>query len=105
MELQEYSDEFQALGAELWALSPDDTERVTEFVHDESLTFPFLVDTYDEVMAAYGLVNPAKPSVPHPTALIIDRDGVIRFMRVDEDYKVRPKAQNLVAALEVVIGR
>ena len=104
MELQDYLDEFRARGAEVWALSPDDTERVSDFVRDEELTFPVLIDSYDEVMSSYGLVNPAKPEVPHPTALIIDKAGVIRYMRVDEDYKVRPRPEDLVAVLEEVIN-
>lgn len=103
MELQGYIDEIRALGAELWALSPDDTERLSDFVRDEGLTFPVLIDSYDEVMSSYGLVNPAKPEVPHPTALIIDKAGVIRYMRVDEDYKVRPRPEDLIDALEEVI--
>ena len=72
---------------------------------DEGLTFPLLIDTYDQVMADYGLVNQAKPEVPHPTALIINQKGIIRFIRVDEDHKVRPKPEDLIAALEVVAGR
>ncbi len=105
MELEQYVDEFRALGAELWALSPDDTERLSDFVHDEGLTFPVLIDSDNEVMSSYGLVNPAKPEAPHPTALIIDNEGVIRFMRVDEDYKVRPQPQDLITALEMVVEK
>lgn len=51
----------------------------------------------------YGLRNPKHPPsygiVPHPTALVIDRDGVIRFKRVDVDYKVRPSAEELLEAV------
>lgn len=51
----------------------------------------------------YGLRNPNHPAsygiVPHPTALVIDRDGVIRYKRVDVDYKVRPSSEELLEAL------
>lgn len=51
----------------------------------------------------YGLRNPNHPPsygvVPHPAALVIDREGVIRFKRVDVDYKVRPAASELVGVV------
>lgn len=51
----------------------------------------------------YGLRNPDHPPsygvAPHPAALVIDREGVIRFKRVDVDYKVRPSSSELVEAV------
>jgi len=38
--------------------------------------------------------------VPHPTTVIIDRQGVIRYLRVDVDYKVRPTVDELLKALD-----
>jgi len=38
--------------------------------------------------------------VPHPTTVIIDRQGVIRYLRVDIDYKVRPSVAELLEALD-----
>ena len=51
------------------------------------------------MIIGWGLVNPDNPKVPHPTALVIGSDGVIRYLRVDEDYKVRPSTEELLAAL------
>ena len=51
----------------------------------------------------YGLRNPQHPPsygvVPHPAALVIDRDGVVRYIRVDVDYKARPATAELVEAV------
>ena len=38
--------------------------------------------------------------VPHPTTVIIDKEGVVRYMRVDTDYKVRPSVAELLEALD-----
>ena len=46
-----------------------------------------LVDPDLEVTKAWGVEN---GQIPHPTAAILDTDGVLRYVRVDEDYKVRP---------------
>jgi peroxiredoxin len=37
--------------------------------------------------------------VPHPTAVIVDSDGTIRYFRQDVDYKQRPSSEDLLAAL------
>jgi peroxiredoxin len=52
------------------------------------------------VITGWGLVNPSNPKVPHPTAVIVDADGVIRYLRQDVDYKQRPSPTELLEALD-----
>ena len=59
-----------------------------------------LSDPNLEVITAWGLVNPSSPKVPHPTAVIVDGDGVIRYLRQDVDYKSRPSVDELLGALD-----
>jgi len=54
------------------------------------------------VVTAWGLANPANPKVPHPTALIVDGEGVIRYLRQDVDYTHRPAAKEILAALAAI---
>ena len=63
------------------------------------MEFPILLDTDNIVSTSYGLLNESNPVVPHPTAIVIDREGIIRYVRVDEDYKVRPSTAELIGAL------
>jgi peroxiredoxin len=51
------------------------------------------------VIVGWGLVNPSKPQVPHPTAVIVDSEGAIRYFRQDQDYSKRPTTDELVEAL------
>ena len=53
-----------------------------------------------EVITAWGLVNPSSPKVPHPTAVIVNADGVVRYLRQDVDYKNRPSVDELLGALD-----
>jgi len=53
-------------------------------------------------MADWGLINPSNPKVPHPTAVIVGDDGVIRYLRQDVDYTKRPSAQELLDALDAI---
>lgn len=81
-------------------MSPDEVEKLRKFQQEEGIDFPILVDTGNEVSASYGLINEANPVVPHPTTVIIDQQGVIRYLRVDTDYKVRPSVGELLEALD-----
>ena len=84
-------------------LSTSGTPALRKLVVDEGLDFTFLVDPEAEVIDRYGLRNPNHPPsfgiAPHPAAVVIDREGVIRYKRVDVDYKVRPRAAELVEAV------
>ena len=81
-------------------VSPDEVKKLRKFQQQEGLDFPVLVDTDLAVSTSYGLINEANPVVPHPTTLIIDKQGVIRYLRVDIDYKVRPSVTELLEALD-----
>jgi hypothetical protein len=41
--------------------------------------------------------------VPHPTAVVVDGEGVIRFFRLDVDYTRRPSSAELLEALDGLI--
>ena len=101
MELQENLDAIRAAGAELWTVSPDPPDRLQSFKEQNGFDFPMLVDPDLEVIRAYDIVNPESGKIPHPTAVIVDREGTITYLRVDEDYKIRPPtAAELLPALE-----
>ena len=91
------------LGAKVLVLSASKPQGLREMVADEGLEYPVLVDPQAEVIDRYGLRNPDHPAeygiAPHPAAFVIDRDGVIRYKRVDVDYTVRPPAAELVEAV------
>ena len=89
----------------LWAISNDDPDKLRELRSGEGLEFPFLLDPDATTIRQYGVFNEEHMRVvPHPTALIIDKDGIVRFVRVDEDYKQRPAVEELMEALRGVRG-
>ncbi len=77
--------------------SPDDLRRYAE-KHD--LDLMMLSDPELKTGVSYGIINPENTSVPHPTAVIVDRLGVIRFVRIDKDFKKRPRPAELLAAIK-----
>jgi len=86
----------------VWTISPDDPAQLGRFAEKAGLGFVMLSDPKLEVISRYGLVNPSSPNLPHPTALVVDRQGVIRYARVDEDFRHRPPAAELLAAVDAL---
>ncbi len=53
----------------------------------------------------YGLLNQQDPRarpIPHPTTLVIDRDGRVRWKFIEINYKIRPTNEQVAAALAEV---
>lgn len=49
-------------------------------------------------MKAYEVYN--KDVIPHPTTIIIDKTGVVRFREVHENYKERTSVENIFSLLK-----
>jgi len=66
--------------------------RSLRFVDDYGLgsRIHFWVDPESRAIDALGLrrpnPEPIEEGVPHPTTLLLDRDGIVRFADVREDY-------------------
>ena len=74
--------------------------KLVAFKTKEGIAYLLLSDPDLEAITAWGLVNPSSPKVPHPTAVIVDADGVVRFFRQDVDYRNRPSIDELLGAID-----
>ena len=70
------------------------------YATQNGITFTLLSDGNLEVIKAWGLVNPDNPSVPHPTAVVVDGEGLIRYFRQDVDFTIRPPSAELLDAVD-----
>lgn len=85
---------------DFWAIVNDDPAKLRELRDAEGLEMPFLLDPGAQVIREYGVSNEQdERAIPHPTALVIDREGVVRFVRIDENYRERPPVDELLEAL------
>lgn len=85
--------------------SAEDLQRMVDRISEEGPApdFTFLSDPGHRVIDRYGLFNESyRRPVPHPTTLVIDKQGVVRWKFVEEDYRVRPTNQQIIEALEEV---
>ena len=75
------------------------------FRDKEGVTIALLVDEGCEVIKAYGILNQRQGEVPHPTVVLLDKEGVVRFFHLDENYKRRPPAETLIDAVkDITVG-
>jgi peroxiredoxin len=90
------------------AVSVDDREKQQMMIDRISMEdgilpdYPLLSDPDHRVIDRYGLFNPdesRRRPVPHPTTLVIDRRGVIRWKFVEINYRIRPELDDILAAV------
>ena len=65
-------------------------------------TFTFLSDLNLDVIRRYDLVHaaagPDGHDISRPAEFLVDRSGVVRWENFTEDIRVRPRAQEMLAA-------
>lgn len=105
MQLNSYSadiGQFEGLGAQVLAISPQSVESHEQFAGVHGFTFPLLADTDKTVGRAYGVVGPV--GFYRRSVFVIDRDGVIRYAhRAAAGLTYRPTGE-LLAALRSAEG-
>ena len=111
----------RAAGASLVAVSPQTPDASLSFVEKANLAFPVLSDHGNRVAREYGLAyalspgmreliagfgidlarinGDAAPELPVPATFVIGRDGMIRFVHVDADYRTRLEPSRLAEIL------
>ena len=123
--LQNRVEKFNALGADLIAISPQITKFSRTLKKSKKLTFQILGDPGNLVAGQFGLVHTVPEylrsiylqfgidlprynaddswTLPLASRFIIDRQAVIRYAETDTDYRVRPEPEHTLEALEALI--
>ncbi|WP_165215323.1 peroxiredoxin-like family protein [Affinirhizobium pseudoryzae] len=125
--LQEVLPQFEALGAKLVAISPQNPVNSRKSVRQNNLTFPILSDTHNDVAAAFGLrfemqdylVDLYKSlkndlsafngdeswTLPMPARYVVGQDGLILYAEVNPDYTRRPEPEDMLPAIRAAATR
>jgi peroxiredoxin len=65
--------------------------------------FPLLSDPDHRVIDRYGLLNDkAQRPIPHPTTLVIDRKGIVRWRFTEVDYRIRPSNEDILKQISKI---
>ena len=89
-------------GAEVVAISPEKRDALEELRLSKGIVYQLPIDSDLAVIRSYGIVNEAEGDIPHPTTIVVDVDGVIRYNRTDTDYRKRPRIDELLAAVRAL---
>ena len=66
------------------------------------IEFQLLADPDNAVIDRYGVFNPdesRRRAVPHPTVLVVNKQGVVHWKFIEIDYRIRPTNEDILAAL------
>jgi peroxiredoxin len=69
------------------------------------LGFPLLFDPRAGTIDRYGLRDPSyahqdQDGVPRPAVFVLDREGKVRWSKIESDYRERPTVEEVAAALD-----
>ena len=104
MQLIEISDQFEAMGLNVAAMTYDSIEMLKTVEEDQGIEFTLLHDEGITHVNALGILNedyePGSRAygVPHPGIFLISPDGVIRYKFAEEGYRARPDFANVLGA-------
>ena len=88
----------------MWAISNDPVDKLKAYAAHAGISFPLLSDTTLSAVRAYGIHN-ARQDLAHPTTIVIDRRGVVRYIREDIDFRVRPPVDDVLAAVRAISAK
>ncbi|PYM23220.1 MAG: hypothetical protein DMD78_12500 [Candidatus Rokuibacteriota bacterium] len=98
--------EAEKAGVEIVAVSPDPNEQSHKMAEGLHLGYRFLADRDLAVSRRYGLVHPRGgpngEDVPRPATLVLDRDGVVRWLSVSRNFQVRPDPGDVLRAVRAL---
>ncbi len=104
MQLIEISDQFEAMGLNVAAMTYDSVEMLKTVEEDQGIEFTLLHDEGITHVNALGILNEDyEPDsraygVPHPGIFLISPDGIIRYKFAEEGYRIRPDFGNVLEA-------
>lgn len=90
--------DYEALGAEVLAISVDSIFAHRAWAGQEGFSFPLLSDLKRETISRYGVLDEERGFAKR-SAFVIDRDGVIRYRSVSDNPGVIPDFDAVKEAL------
>lgn len=85
------------------AVSVDPPDVTREHVARQGYTYLFLSDSEREVIRRWDLVHEGgaqESDIARPAEFLIDPDGFVRWRNLTESFRIRPKGEEILEALE-----
>jgi len=104
VQLVEVSEQFEAMGINVVAMTYDPVEFLKTVEEDQGVEFTLLHDEGVSHINALGIRNldyePGQRTygIPYPGIFLVTPDGVIKFKFAEESYRDRPDFVDVLAA-------
>lgn len=104
MQLTEISDQIEAMGISVVALTYDSVELLKTVQEDQNIQFTLLHDEDVSHVNAFGIRNlDYEPGhrvygIPYPGIFLVDPNGVIKAKFAEERYQDRPPFEDVLEA-------
>ncbi len=104
MQLAEISDQIEAMGISVVALTYDSVELLKTVQEDQDIQFTLLHDEDVSHVNAFGVRNlDYEPGhrvygIPYPGIFLVDADGAIKAKFAEERYQDRPPFEDVLEA-------
>jgi len=93
--------EIQQLGVRTVAISVDSPEQSRDLSRKAGFTFEFLSDPDTTANRAYDLLHVGAGveghDVARPGEFLVDSNGIVRWVNLTEDFRVRARAEQFIA--------
>jgi peroxiredoxin len=100
--------EFDARKIRVIAICVDTPAESEKLRASQGYTFPILSDAKDDVIRRWDLVHPHGgvdgADVARPAEFLIDASGKVRWVNLTEDFRVRARPQQVLAAFDAMNG-
>ena len=98
--------EAERAGIEVIAVSPDENAQSQRLADGLRVRYRFVADPDLAVTRRYGLIHrrggPDGRDVPRPATVLLDRDGVVRWVALSANFQVRPDPRDVARAVRAL---
>ena len=91
-------DKYKAAGAEIIAISVDPPEKNLKLAERLNVGFPILSDIGHKVIDTYDILD-SGGKISRAAVFVVDKKGIVRWVYVADDYKIRPLDDVVLAEL------
>ena len=111
MELASWQEQFEGLGIKVAGMTYDSVMDLKALHVKVSLGYPLLHDEAAVHATALGILNEEYPEghgafgIPHPGALLLDANGVVRGKFAIAGYKERPSCEVMLQAASGLVRK
>ena len=81
----------------------DSSEQSKRLSEKRGYTFTILADTDRAVIRKYDLLHAGggpTGDIARPAEFLLDADGVVRWVNLTDDYRVRARAEDILATID-----